>query len=113
VTGLRYQDHLKDAGFEVEVVRNQGKGAAMQRIEAVRRLFPKVWFDEEKCSAGIDALGYYHERRDDNRDTGLGPEHDWSSHAADAFGLMAIDYREPAMMAKFHAPISYPKVHVA
>ena len=26
---------------------------------------------------------------------GLGPEHDWSSHAADAFGLMCIGYDEP------------------
>jgi phage terminase large subunit len=78
VTGLRYQDHLKDAGFDVEVIKNQGKGAAMQRIEAVRRIFPKVWFNEEKCQAGIDCLGYYHERRDDARDTGLGPEHDFS-----------------------------------
>ena len=41
-------------------------------------------------------LGYYHERKDDARNVGLGPEHDWSSHAADAFGLMAIAYEEPA-----------------
>ena len=25
----------------------------------------------------------------------LGPEHDWSSHAADAFGYLAISYEEP------------------
>jgi phage terminase large subunit len=25
----------------------------------------------------------------------LGPEHDWASHAADAFGMMAIVYEEP------------------
>src|SRR5215471_256326 len=29
------------------------------------------------------------------RSIGLGPEHDWSSHAADAFGYMAIAYEEP------------------
>jgi hypothetical protein len=63
--------------------------------------------------AGIDALGYYHERRDDARDTGLGPEHDWSSHAADAFGSMAIGYEDPVVLAKFRAPIAYPKFRVA
>jgi phage terminase large subunit len=42
-----------------------------------------------------DALGYYHERRDENRNVGLGADHDWSSHAADAFGYMAISYEEP------------------
>jgi phage terminase large subunit len=40
-------------------------------------------------------LGYYHERRDENRNVGLGPEHDWSSHAADSFGYMAVSYEEP------------------
>jgi hypothetical protein len=44
---------------------------------------------------GRDALGYCHERQDEKRNVGLGPEHDWSSHAADAFGYMAIAYEEP------------------
>ena len=38
---------------------------------------------------------YYHERKDENRNVGLGPEHDWSSHCADAFGYLAISYEEP------------------
>jgi phage terminase large subunit len=54
---------------------------------------PRCWFNEK--TAGRDALGYYHERRDENRNVGLGPEHDWSSHAADAFGYLAISYEEP------------------
>ena len=33
--------------------------------------------------------------RDEKRGVGLGPDHDWSSHGADAFGLMAISYEEP------------------
>ena len=37
----------------------------------------------------------YHERRDETRNVGLGPQHDWSSNAADAFGYMAISYEEP------------------
>jgi len=31
------------------------------RIEAVRRLLPRCWFNEETTEAGRDALGYYHE----------------------------------------------------
>ena len=95
ITGKRYEDHLRDAGFEVEVIKNQGKGAASMRIEAVRRIVPKVWFNETTTEAGRDALGYYHERKDEDRNIGLGPEHDWSSHGSDAFGLMAIAYEEP------------------
>jgi phage terminase large subunit len=66
------------------------------RIEAARRLFPMVWFNADTTEPGRDALGWYHEKRsDDERDVGLGPEHDWSSHAADAFGLMCVDYEAP------------------
>lgn len=101
ITGKRYEDHLRDAGFEnVRSIENQGRGAAMMRIEAVRRIFNRCWFDAEKCEAGLDALGYYHERKDETRNVGLGPEHDWSSHAADAFGLMAIVYEEPSMPSR-------------
>jgi phage terminase large subunit len=114
ITGKRYADHLRDAGFAVEPpVKNQGRGAAMMRVEAVRRLFPKCWFNEETTSAGLDALGYYHERKDEARDVGLGPDHDWSSHAADSFGLMAISYQDPAAMRAFHKPIKYPRISVA
>lgn len=96
ITGKRYEDHLRDADFDVVVIPNQGRGAAMMRVEAVRRIFPMTWFNEDKTQAGRDALGWYHEKRsDDDRNIGLGPEHDWSSHAADAFGLMAVAYEEP------------------
>lgn len=96
VTGKTYAHHLYEAGFNVEVVGNQGMGAAAMRIEAARRIFSRCWFDEVKTEAGRDALGFYHEKRDENRNVGLGPEHDWSSHAADAFGLMAIVYEPQA-----------------
>jgi phage terminase large subunit len=58
-------------------------------------MLPSIWFDEETTAGGRDALGWYHEKRDDARGIGLGPAHDWSSHAADAFGLMCIAYEEP------------------
>lgn len=96
ITGKRYGDHVREAGFQVQVIKNQGRGAASMRIEAVRRIFPKCWFNEETTEAGRDALGYYHEKKDEARNVGLGPEHDWSSHGADAFGLMAIAYETPA-----------------
>jgi phage terminase large subunit len=92
VHSVSYESALNDAGFETKVIPNQGKGAAMQRVEASRRLFPQMWFDEDKTQAGRDALAWYHEKRDEERKIGLGPNHDWSSHGADAFGLIAIDH---------------------
>lgn len=90
VFSVSYESAFKDAGYSVEVIPNQGRGAAKQRIEIGRRKFASCWFDEEGTQAGRDALGWYHEKRDDERNIGLGPEHDWSSHGADSFGLMCI-----------------------
>lgn len=95
VLDVSYESAFEAAGYDVEVIPNQGKGAAMQRVEAVRRLFPSIWFNEETCAAGLDALGWYHEKKDDIRNIGLGPEHDWSSHGADAFGYMCIAHKPP------------------
>jgi phage terminase large subunit len=99
ITGKRLEDHLRDAGFSVTSVKNQGPGAAAMRIEAARRIFPGVWFNEETTEAGRDALG-------------LGPEHDWSSHAADAFGLMAVCAEEPGAMRAFNRKFEYPRTGI-
>ena len=90
-----YRRAFEDAGYSVEVIPNQGKGAAMQRVEEGRRLFPRMRFDQRKCEAGLLALGWYHEKRDPERGIGLGPNHDWASHSADAFGLGCVAYQPP------------------
>jgi len=102
VFDVSYESAFRDAGYHVTVVPNQGKGAAAARIEAARRLFPQMWFDEESTVNGRDALGWYHEKRDEERGMGLGPEHDWASHGADAFGLMAVAYEEPRETRKIN-----------
>lgn len=90
-----YEGFFRQAGYTVTVVPNQGRGAATARIEAARRLLPSCWFNADATEAGRDALGWYHEKRDDERNVGLGPEHDWASHSADAFGLMCVAYEAP------------------
>lgn len=98
VHDVSYASALRDALFEVDVIANQGKGAAAARIERGRRMFPRIWFNAETTAGGREALGWYHEKKDEARNIGLGPEHDWSSHGADAFGLMCIAYEEPKAM---------------
>jgi phage terminase large subunit len=100
VFDVSYESALRAAGYSVTVVPNQGKGAAKARIEAGRRLFPQIWFDEESTAAGRKALGWYHEKRDDERGIGLGPNHDWSSHGADSFGLMCVAHQPPKAAQK-------------
>ena len=100
VHDVSFESAIRAAGFEVTVIANQGAGAAMKRVEAARRLFPAMWFNTPKCQPGLDALGWYHEKRDESRQIGLGPEHDWSSHGADAFGLAAVAYEMPQVGKK-------------
>lgn len=104
VYDVSYESALMQAGYEVTVVPNQGKGAAKARIEAARRLFPSIWFNADTTQAGRDALGWYHEKMDEKRNIGLGPEHDWASHGADAFGLMCVAYEQPTKSNRPAAP---------
>lgn len=71
-----------------------------------------MWIDKDGCEAGIEAVGWYHEKRDENRSIGLGPEHDWSSHGADSFGLMAVVFESVGAAAPSQRPIAYKKRYV-
>jgi phage terminase large subunit len=107
VYDVSYESALRQAGYKVSIVPNQGKGAAKSRTEVGRRLFPSCWFNESTTAGGLEALGWYHEKKDEIRGIGLGPEHDWSSHGADAFGTMCIAYEDPARMARNSKPLNY------
>jgi phage terminase large subunit len=93
--GYCYRSMFIDAGFEIEVIPNQGW---VQSCNASRQLggSSRTWWNADTTEAGREPLGFYHEKKDEARNIGLGPEHDWSSHACDAFGLMAVVYEEPA-----------------
>jgi phage terminase large subunit len=106
---VSYESSLRQAGFDVRVVPNMGAGAATTRIETLRRLFPQIHFNGSTTEAGRDALGWYHEKRDEARGIGLGPDHDWSSHGADAFGLMGVDHANRPQAGN-SAPIPYKRL---
>ncbi|MCH7803093.1 MAG: PBSX family phage terminase large subunit [Acidobacteria bacterium] len=108
VHSVSYESAFKQAGYKVTIIANQGKGAAKSRVEEVRRLFPSIWIDKPKCEAGLDALGWYHEKLDVVRQIGLGPDHDWSSHSADAFGLMCVAHKTPVQ----RRPLPEPRINI-
>lgn len=77
-------------------------------IDAVRNLFSKVWFDQEKCKEGLNALKNYRKQYDEKRKTYLNqPYHDWSSNAADSFRTLAtaLDFKHRGLPAR--APDKY------
>jgi phage terminase large subunit len=65
-------------------------------IHAARMLFPRCWFDAERCKGGLEALMHY--RRDYNQKLNefkATPVHDWASHGADAFRGLAVRHQVP------------------
>jgi phage terminase large subunit len=79
-------------GIKFEVV----KGLRLEDgINAARMLLPTCYFDEDKCSAGIEALQNYrwdfNQRLDEFKSS---PVHDWASHGADAFRYLALGLKQ-------------------
>ncbi len=64
-------------------------------IDAARKVFPRCWFDKDACPALLDALGSYSQEWDDKkgmfRDK---PLHNWASHTADAFRMLAVGLKD-------------------
>ena len=64
-------------------------------IQAARQFFARCWLDGVKCKRGIDSLKFYHKEYDDKRQQYKNhPEHDWSSHSADAFRYLAVGHAQ-------------------
>jgi len=77
----------------------------MDGIQAARAIFPRIWFDDQRCADGIEALKQYRrEYDDDKRVFREKPLHDWTSHASDAFRMLAVAWREMKPEAKPEKP---------
>lgn len=64
-------------------------------IEAVRRIFPKLWIHEDNCEQGLACLAEYQYEWDDKlkmfKDR---PLHNWASHGFDAIQTLALGWQE-------------------
>ena len=85
--GGLFQGALLTAGLQ-NVVAVPRQNSVWNGINLALEAFPRVYFNEEGCRDGIDALDQYHSKSETDgitiRDI---PVHDHSSHAADAFSL--------------------------
>lgn len=80
-------------------LRVLAKQPVLEGIHQARMLMARCWFDAERTQLLIDRLATYHAKVDDKTGTERkDPEHDQSSHGADAFRYMAIGLRQ------FNAP---------
>jgi phage terminase large subunit len=98
-SGKSRLDVAREQGIRFELtprMQASAAGEVEEGIHAARMLFPRCYFDEEKCKAGLEALMHY--RRDYNtrlNEFKATPVHDWSSHAADAYRGLAVRHQIP------------------
>ena len=91
--GKSVEQLMREAGCKVKVLPNL---QVFVGIDAVRAVFPRCYFDAERCEDGIEHLRHYKYGAIktlgvDSRE----PLHDEHSHAADAFRQFAIGVRAP------------------
>lgn len=86
--GKSMKQQLSDMGVRVTTLK---KHRIRDRIGAVQASLSRCWFDERKCRDLLDRLALYRFEYDDKRDImSAEPVHDWTSHAADAFGYAIV-----------------------
>lgn len=90
-TGTTRVETLESLNIPFEVVP---KVSHADGINAVRIVFPRVYFDQQNCPALIDALQNYHKKWDEEKLTFTDTVHNWASHPSDMFRYFAVIYKE-------------------
>lgn len=81
-------------GFDIEAV---DKVPVPDGIDATRKMIRIAEFNEPECQALLDNLGYYHREYDDKRGIFKDkPNHDHSSHDADAMRYLSVGWNATA-----------------
>lgn len=87
-TGLSRVEVARNHGIHFTVVPDIGIN---EGIDAVRNLINRCWFDEIKCAKGITALENYKKHWNDRHGCWSSlPLHNFASHGADAFRMLAV-----------------------
>ena len=93
-TGKSIEEIMRAGGWRVNIVPRL---SVEDGINAVRTIFPMLWFDEEKCADGLQCLRHY--RYELDQDLGgfkRKPVHDENSHSADAIRYLAVSLKPKA-----------------
>lgn len=90
-TGKSRWEVARSLGITFTVVKQM---EVADGINAARLTIPRMYFDKQKTATGLDALRQYREKIDEKRNVSMGPLHDWTSHAADAFRYLCVGHRD-------------------
>lgn len=82
-TGRCYADYVKDMGFKTEVIKKSDN--ILVDIEMLRAFFPRLYFNEARCVAGIKAVENYRKEWNEKKECFRErPYHNWASHGSNA-----------------------------
>lgn len=116
----RYKDHFVPQDASKKLMEANGRSIVEQalkdhqirmtvvpetthanRHDALRKVLPHCWFNEETCADGIQALyAYHYEYDEDLKIFKKVPVHDWSSHASCALELLPSVWNGKAVTNK-------------
>ncbi len=104
-TGRSIEEIMRAKGFKVQV---NSQMAVADGINAVRTIFPQLYFDASLCADGLQYLRRYQW----GPPTALGvprstPLHDDASHPADALRTLAVGIREPERKREETTPYAF------
>jgi|GEM_PF-1595078 len=111
-TGTTFLAELAHAGLPARsLVAVPRTHSVWVGINHALELFPALAFRLPQCESGLAALGAYRTRRQGDGATATDePVHDWASHTADAFRMLAEAHRAGLVQFK-HAGISGSGLH--
>jgi hypothetical protein len=91
-TGMTRIETARDHGINFTLAP---KISVSEGIDAVRHILNRCWFDEERCAIGIKMLENYKREWDDRNGCWReNPLHNFASHGADAFRMLAISINQ-------------------
>ncbi len=103
-----YTDFLRDHGLRNITVLPAG--IREHGINTARLLLPRCSFDSIRTELGVNALRMYQTEWDEkNKIFKATPKHDWSSHGADAYRILAVALDKHVSSPSFNRRIQYPK----
>lgn len=83
-------------------------------INGVRVMLPRCWFDRAKTPRGVDCMKLYRSAYDEKlKIFSSHPLHDYTSHAADSFRMLAMGLDQNVIRGDFSRRIKYPEMGVA
>ena len=81
--------------FGADIMRVVPDSKVHDRVNAARTVVEDCYFDKQATDEGLEALAAWHyEWDEERREFSKEPDHDWSSHGADAFSYGALIMRE-------------------